>query len=49
MKLINHYIIGKKLLNLLSYDLNNPNEKANKYYLLGTSLFEEHFLPYNLE
>ena len=48
-KVVNHYIIAKKIMNLLGYQLKNPNEKLNEYYLLGTNLFEENFLRYNLE
>ena len=48
-KTVNHYIIAKKIINLLGYQLKNPNEKPKEYYLLGTNLFEENFLRYNLK
>lgn len=46
----NHYLISLLVAEVLGYDIENPNEKAGKYYLNGTDVFgEAGFMEYDLE
>ncbi|HBO58917.1 MAG TPA: hypothetical protein DD624_03295 [Alphaproteobacteria bacterium] len=37
-----HYEIGKLFVSLFGYDLNNPNEQANSFFIHGNNLYEEY-------
>jgi glucan phosphoethanolaminetransferase (alkaline phosphatase superfamily) len=46
----NHYTISKKIAKLLGYEISNPNEKENIYFLNGTAVFgEAGFMSYDIE
>lgn len=39
--LTNHYLVGKEVAKLLGYEITNPNEEADLYYMNGTDAFGE--------
>lgn len=47
--LSNHYLISKKIADVLGYSVKNPNQKEDIYYLNGTDVFgEAGFMQYSL-
>lgn len=47
--LTNHYIVGKEIARLMGYEITNPNQEKNIYYLNGVDVFgQAGFLKYNL-
>ena len=46
----NHYLISKEIAQVLGYNIMNPNENKDEYFLNGTDVFgEAGYMKYNLK